>query len=288
MNNLKPFIKWAGGKTQLLDELISRIPTDKKEYVEIFVGGGALFLSQLTNDQFIKYTINDFNKHLYELYNILGGTKEYFDRFVTILALLDGDYTSTTGEEQKKLYQQIRDEFNNLDLIDRARAAEFVLLNKTCFNGLYRENKKGQFNTPYGGEKKTLGINYEGMKEFNHLCNTKNVVIKNLDYKECLMYITEDSFVYLDPPYRPLDATSSFTNYNAGGFGDKEQIELKEFCDEINKIGAKFLLSNSDCPDGFFDNLYKDYTIERVYARRSINSNGNKRGKISELLIRNY
>ena len=288
MNNLKPFIKWAGGKTQLLDELISRIPTDKKEYVEIFVGGGALFLSQLTNDQFIKYTINDFNKHLYELYSILGGSKEYFDRFITILALLDGNYANTTGEEQKKLYQQIRDEFNNLDLTDRARAAEFVLLNKACFNGLYRENKKGQFNTPYGGEKKTLGINYAGMREFNYLCTTKSVVIKNFDYKECLQYITKDSFVYLDPPYKPLDATSSFTNYNAGGFGDKEQIELKEFCDKINEIGAKFLLSNSDCPDGFFDNLYKDYIIERVYAKRSINSKGDKRGKISELLIRNY
>ena len=288
MNNLKPFIKWAGGKTQLLDELISRIPTDKKEYVELFVGGGALFLNQLDNSQFTKYTINDFNKHLYELYSVLGGDEETFYRFNIILSLLDGHYISTEGEEQKKLYHDLRNEFNNVDLTIRAKAAEFILLNKACFNGLYRENKKGEFNTPYGGEKKSLAINYDGMKEFNQLCKTKNVVIKNLDYKACLEYINKDSFVYLDPPYRPLDATSSFTNYNAGGFGDKEQIELKEFCDEINKIGAKFLLSNSDCPDGFFDSLYKCYTIERVYARRSINSNGNKRGKISELLIRNY
>ena len=288
MNNLKPFIKWAGGKTQLLDELISRIPTDKKEYVELFVGGGALFLNQLNNSQFVKYTINDFNKQLYNLYTVLCGNKHEYDIFITILSLLDGMYISKEGEEQKEFYQQLRNEFNNLDLTDRGLAAEFVLLNKACFNGLYRENKKGEFNTPYGGEKKSLAINYDGMKEFNNLCTTKSVVIKNLDYKECLQYITKDSFVYLDPPYRPLDATSNFTNYNAGGFGDKEQFELKEFCDKINEIGAKFLLSNSDCPDGFFDNLYKDYIIERVYAKRSINSKGDKRGKISELLIKNY
>lgn len=288
MNNLKPFIKWAGGKTQLLDELTSRIPTDKKEYVELFVGGGALFLNQLTNDQFIKYTINDFNKHLYELYNILGGTKEYFDRFVTILALLDGDYTSTTGEKQKKLYQQIRDEFNNFDLTERARAAEFVILNKACFNGLYRENKKGEFNTPWGGEKKSLSINYDGMKKFWSICQYVDVTITNLDYRECLKYINKNSFVYLDPPYRPLGGTSNFNTYNAGGFTDEDQVKLKELCDEINKIGAKFMLSNSDCQDGFFDELYKDYIIERVYARRNINSKGDKRGKISELLIRNY
>lgn len=288
MYNLKPFIKWAGGKTQLLDELISRIPTDKKEYVELFVGGGALFLKQLDNDQFTKYTINDLNKHLYELYSVLGGDEETFYRFNVILSLLDGNYTGSTGEEQKKLYHDLRNEFNNVNLTIIAKATEFLILNKACFNGLYRENKKGQFNTPYGGEKKSLGINYEGMKEFNHLCNTKNVVIKNLDYKECLKYITEDSFVYLDPPYRPLDATSNFTGYNAGGFGDKEQVELKEFCDYINQIGGKFLLSNSDCPDGFFDELYKDYKIERVEARRNINSKGDKRGKITELLISNY
>ena len=289
MNNLKPFIKWAGGKTQLLDELTSRIPTDKNEYVELFVGGGALFLNQLNNSQFVKYTINDFNQYLSELYNILCGDEEMFNRFIVILSLLDGTYKSKDTEgKQKAFFHELRDEFNTVNLTPRARAAEFVILNKACFNGLYRENKKGLFNTPYGGFKKSLSINYDGMKDFNHLCGTKNIIIENLDYKECLKHITKDSFVYLDPPYRPLDETSKFTNYTAGGFGEKEQIELKEFCDEINKIGAKFLLSNSDRQDGFFDELYKDYTIERVYAKRSINSKGDKRGKISELLIRNY
>jgi DNA adenine methylase len=288
MNNLKPFIKWAGGKSQLLDELTSRIPKDKTEYVEPFVGGGALFLNQLDNQQFVKYTINDLNKHLYELYDVLGGDEETFYRFNVILSLLDGNYTGSTGEEQKELYRQLRDEFNNVDLTERARAAEFVILNKACFNGLYRENKKGEFNTPWGGEKKSLSINYDGMKKFWSICQDVDVTITNLDYRECLKYINKNSFVYLDPPYRPLGGTSNFNTYNAGGFTDEDQVKLKEFCDEINKIGAKFMLSNSDCPDGFFDKLYKDYIIERVYARRSINSKGDKRGKISELLIRNY
>ena len=288
MYNLKPFVKWAGGKTQLLDELVKRIPDDKNEYVEPFVGGGALFLNQLDNRQFTKYIINDLNKHLYELYSVLSGDEETFYRFNVILSLLDGSYTGKEGEEQKKLYHDLRNEFNNDDLTIRAKAAEFLLLNKACFNGLYRENKKGHFNTPYGGEKKTLGINYAGMKEFNHLCNTKNVVIKNLDYKECLPYINENSFVYIDPPYRPLNVTSNFNTYTSSGFNDDDQRKLKEFCDYINKIGAKFLLSNSDCPDGFFDELYKNYDIERVYAKRNINSKGDKRGKITELLIKNY
>ena len=288
MNNLKPFIKWAGGKSQLLDELTSRIPKDKTEYVEPFVGGGALFLNQLDNQQFVKYTINDLNKHLYELYDVLGSDEETFYRFNVILSLLDGNYTGSTGEEQKELYRQLRDEFNNVDLTERARAAEFVILNKACFNGLYRENKKGEFNTPWGGEKKSLSINYDGMKKFWTICQDVDVTITNLDYRECLKYINKNSFVYLDPPYRPLGGTSNFNTYNACGFTDEDQVKLKEFCDEINKIGAKFMLSNSDCPDGFFDELYKDYIIERVYARRSINSKGDKRGKISELLIRNY
>lgn len=288
MNNLKPFIKWAGGKAQLLEELIKRIPTDKTEYVELFVGGGALFLNQLDNQQFVKYTINDLNKHLYELYNVLGGDEETFYRFNVILSLLDGNYTGSTGEEQKELYRQLRYEFNNVDLTERARAAEFVILNKACFNGLYRENKKGEFNTPWGGEKKSLSINYDGMKKFWSICRNVDITITNLDYKECLKYINENSFVYLDPPYRPLGRTSNFNTYNAGGFTDEDQVKLKDFCDEINKIGGKFMLSNSDCSDGFFEKLYEGYKIERVYARRNINSKGDKRGKISELLIKNY
>lgn len=286
MNNLKPFVKWAGGKTQLLDELTSRIPTDKREYVEIFVGGGALFLNQLDNIQFVKYTINDLNKHLYLLYSTLSNDEE-LSKVKIMLSLLQGNYLSKTGDEQKAFYNLVRNEFNG-DLSRALDVAEFIFLNKAGFNGLYRENKKGEFNTPWGGEKKSLSINYDGMDKFCNICKDVDITITNLDYNECLKYITKNSFVYLDPPYRPLGGTSNFNTYNAGGFTDEDQKKLKEFCDEINKIGAKFMLSNSDCPDGFFDELYKDYKIERVYARRNINSDGDKRGKITELLIRNY
>ena len=286
MSNLKPFIKWAGGKTQLLNELTSRIPTDKTEYVELFVGGGALFLNQLSNTQFVKYTINDLNKHLYLLYSTLSNKDELL-KVTWGLTVLEESYRYLSNEEQKAYYLNTRVDFNKYEC-KSLDVAQFIFLNKAGFNGLYRENKKGEFNTPWGGEKKSLSINYDSMNDFCDICQQKDITITNLDYKDCLKYINKNSFVYLDPPYRPLGGTSNFNTYNAGGFTDEDQKKLKEFCDEMNKIGAKFMLSNSDCPDGFFDDLYKDYNIERVYARRNINSNGDKRGKISELLIKNY
>ena len=167
-----------------------------------------------------------------------------------------------------------------------SRAAKFIFLNKTCFNGLWRVNKNGGFNVPWNKKDKTSLFEKDNLFEINE--KLKNITLFSDDYSKLIEYVDENTFIYLDPPYKPLNKTSSFNSYNKENFNDEEQIRLKEFCDEINKRGGKFMLSNSSTNDNFFEDLYRDYNIEYIEAKRQINCKGDKRGKIKEILIKNY
>lgn len=292
---IKPFLKWAGGKGQLLDEIVKRYPPVFDTYVEPFVGGGAVMFDVLQRFPGIKrVVVNDVNEGLINVYKCLQDeTSAIITRF--LLEYMAIEYLSYEygSEERKKLYLQYRDEYNHDReyLTPEARAAYFIFLNKTCFNGMYRVNSKNEFNIPHGPSKNPLICDTELLKGVTEVI--KNVEFVCGDYKNTLEFIDERTFVYIDPPYRPISQTSSFNSYHLSAFGDEQQKELKEFCDEVHKRNGFFLLSNSDphntdVNDNFFDELYSEYEIERVQARRSINSKGNKRGNISELLINNY
>ncbi|MDR0766936.1 MAG: Dam family site-specific DNA-(adenine-N6)-methyltransferase, partial [Methanosarcinales archaeon] len=205
-------------------------------------------------------------------------------------------YYSLNQEGRKTEFLTHRDDFNSTklngdDSLNLKKASLFIFLNRTCFNGLYRVNKKGQFNVPIGSYKKPLICDKDNLLKLSK--SLKNVQIQCSDYKECLPFIDKRTFVYIDPPYRPLSQTSSFTAYSETSFNDENQIELNRFVDSIHEKGAKVLISNSDpknedVNDSFFDNLYSQYRIERVPARRIINCNAENRGEINELLINNY
>lgn len=253
-------------------------------------GGGAVLFDILNNHDLEHVYINDLNKELIDCYRVI---KNNVDSLISELLNLQQQFSSYDSEGKKQFYYQKRQQFNGLKQEPNPNelqiASLFIFLNKTCFNGLYRVNKKGEFNTPLGKK------NYFICDEKN-LCyvftKLQNVTITVGSYEQTLNYIDDKTFVYLDPPYRPLTTTSNFSRYVKTPFGDSEQIQLAKFVKEIDRKGAKFLLSNSDPKnvdpnDNFFEYLYKDFTIERVTARRCINCNSSKRGKLSELLIHN-
>lgn len=271
---LKPVIKWVGGKTQLLDELIKRIPKEYNTYFEAFFGGGALLLAITPKNAII----NDFNKELINLYTVI---KDNPDKLIN--ELNSGKYLN----EESNFYS-----IRNLDrneiyfnkLADFEKASRTIYLNKTCYNGLYRVNSKGEFNTPFGRYKKPLICDEENIRNVSKYLKT--VSIFNLDFEEFLKQAKAGDFVYLDPPYDIVSKTASFTAYNKAGFNRDEQIRLKEACDKLTSKGVKWMLSNSATP--FILDLYKDYNIDIVYAKRCINSKGDKRGNVEEVIIRNY
>jgi len=290
----KPFLKWAGGKSQLLGEIEKVIPFGKDEpfnYVEPFVGGGALLFWMLKNYPNIKQTIiNDVNTDLINSYRVI---KNNVDELIIILSLYESEYRvlEHSFEERKKYYYDKRALFNTRKMDVISQTAIFIFLNRTCFNGLYRVNQKGGFNVPQGKYKNPNICNIYNLKEVSKLL--QRVTILNGDFEETIDYINGKTFIYFDPPYKPLSTTSNFTTYTKGSFNDEDQIRLKQYCDKINSLGGKLLLSNSDVnvgesPNLFFDELYKDYNIIRVFATRRINSKGSKRGQISELMINNY
>ena len=295
---LKPFVKWAGGKTQLLPILLENFQYECKIYVEAFIGGGALFLTILDNleeTQIEKIIINDINKKLITTYEVI---RDNINNLIYELKNIENSYNSLeTLEKKENLFYQIRDEFNlnNTDSLKIAR--DFIFLNKTCFNGLYRENSKGKFNVPFGKKDKASIFDEENLlllsQKLNLEKNGKKIVeIRQGDFFSLEKEISSETFFYLDPPYRPV-TKNGFTDYNKSTFNDDTQKKLAEFCTKINQAGGKFLLSNSDpkvldINDNFFDDLYKNYCIERVEARRNINSKGNGRGKINEILVKNY
>lgn len=295
---MKPFIKWAGGKTQLLDILNENLNYECDKYIETFVGGGALFISLLENIEktnIKKIIINDINEKLIITYKTI---KNNIEELINELEKIRDEYNSLkTLEEKSDMFYKIREEFNKQTNDNIKISRNFIFLNKTCFNGLYRENSKGEYNVPFGKRKKISLFEKDNLLELSKFMNKKIneedvLIICNKNYNELLEYMDNNTMIYLDPPYRPI-TTNGFTTYNKSSFNDKNQIELANFCNEINNIGAKFMLSNSDphnldINDNFFDNLYQNYNIQRVGATRRINSDGNNRGEITEILIKNY
>ncbi|HNZ26597.1 MAG TPA: DNA adenine methylase [Spirochaetota bacterium] len=291
--NLKPFLKWAGGKTQLLNEIKKLVPfttSDSFSYIEPFVGSGAALFWILDNFKNIKgAVINDINTDLINCYKII---KEDINSLINILAEYESEYNNLAheSEERKSLYYKNRDLFNKRCLTNVEQSALFIFLNRTCYNGLYRVNRKNEFNVPQGSYRNPQICNRENLIAVSDAL--KNVEILNGDYTETIKYADEKSFFYFDPPYKPLSATSSFNSYSKDVFNDDEQIRLKLFCDKLDSLGIKWLLSNSDVKgkdpkNNFFDNLFASYNINRVFATRNINSDSEKRGKLTELLITN-
>lgn len=291
---LKPFVKWVGGKSQLVEQIEKLLPTDGEKvltkYAEPMVGGGALFFSILSKYDFEELYISDINA---ELINAYQAVKNDVDNLIAKLNEMQMLFLPMDENGRKYFYYTVRERFNSSTLTEETateKAAQFIFLNKTCFNGLYRVNRKGQFNVPMGAYKNPTICDDENLRNIHEAL--QNVTIVCGDYSLSKSFIDKDTFVYLDPPYRPISETSGFTSYNSDVFDDEEQIRLSKFIEEINLSGAKIVLSNSDPKnvneeDNFFDDLYKNYKINRVEANRAINSKGDKRGKINELLICN-
>lgn len=291
----KPFLKWAGGKTQLLPTIDSFLPESfRKEknvtYIEPFVGGGAMLFFMLQKYPNIKKAIiNDINPHLIKTYIIIRDNPY---ALIDALTELQEEFRNSADyEAQKGLFLNVRNRFNQDGITDIEEAAYMIFLNRTCFNGLYRENSKGGFNVPFGRYANPTICDESLLLSDSELL--QNVEILNGDFVHTGEYVNGYTFFYFDPPYRPLDATSSFNSYVKETFDDDEQIRLKDFYASLSSDGYLEMLSNSDCKgrneqDDFFDKLYCDYFIERVYAKRNINANATKRGALTELLIRNY
>lgn len=292
--SLKPFLKWVGGKGQLVDEIEKNLPSNDEKfltkYAEPMVGGGALFFSILSKYNFEELYISDINAELINAYQVV---KNDVENLIEKLNEMQMIFLPMDDNGRKYFYYTIREKFNSTVLSAETateKASQFIFLNKTCFNGLYRVNRKGQFNVPMGAYKNPTICDDENLRNIHEAL--QNVTIVCGDYSLSKEFIDKDTFVYLDPPYRPISETSAFTAYNSDVFDDNEQIRLSQFINEIDSLGAKIVLSNSDPKnvneeDNFFDDLYKNYTINRVEASRAINSKGNKRGKINELLICN-
>ena len=291
MKTVKPFIKWAGGKSQLLNEIRTKYPQKIERYCEPFVGGGAVLLDILANFSPNEVIINDINVSLINTYQQVQTNVE---ALISQLEEMQAEFWTADTETRKIIYTQNREQFNSLisnnnNSLDKA--ALFIFLNKTCFNGLYRVNRKGQFNVPIGSYKNPPICDPENLRYISDLL--QNVQIQCGEYNDCAGFIDSKTFVYIDPPYRPLTETASFTSYNENEFGDKQQIELGHFIDEITEKGAKVVASNSDPKnaddtDNFFDDLYAEYKIERVSAKRMINSKAAGRGNINEIIICNW
>ncbi|HNX17191.1 MAG TPA: DNA adenine methylase [Methanoregula sp.] len=298
----RPFLKWAGGKTQLLNEFGKRLPEELNKgkisrYVEPFIGGGAVYFYLNQKFSFEHCYICDINNELVLAYSVIKNDPE---KLIAHLDVLETGYLSKNEAEREEFYYKIRDAFNkklpNIDFRDYnsdwvERTAQIIFLNHTCFNGLFRVNRKGEFNVPFGGYKNPDILNEDNLNDVATLLKTTEIL--SGDFTQCRDYVDERTFVYFDPPYRPLNDTSSFTSYSKGGFSDADQVRLFEFFRELDKKGAKVMLSNSDPKnenpdDSFFDDLFSDYFIERVPAKRLINCNGAERGNINELIITNY
>ncbi len=295
-NEVKPFLKWAGGKGQLLKEIESYYPFNKGEitkYAEPFVGGGAVLFDILGKYELEEVYISDINA---ELINTYRTVRENVDALIELLYKLQGEFIPADIGKRKEYYIEKRRRFNEIKLeadgcIDIEKAALMIFLNRTCFNGLYRVNRRGLFNVPMGAYKNPMICNESNLRAVSE--KLKKVTIVCGDYKKAEKFIDKKTFVYFDPPYRPITETASFTAYNENLFSDKEQVRLAQFVDDMHKKGAKVVVSNSDpknynAEDDFFDNIYSAYKINRVEAVRIINSNSEARGKINELLISNF
>ena len=286
----KPFVKWVGGKTQLIEQLEALLPADFDQwenvtYIEPFVGGGAMLFYMLQTHSNIKSAIiNDINPDLTTCYKVV---RDFPNKLVESLKEIQKEYYSLQSEDSRKnYYLMMRDEFNTKRLNPIRNTTLFFFLNRTCFNGLYRVNKSGLFNVPFGRYETPTICDANTIFADSELL--KKVKILTGDYQETFSHAEGNTLFYFDPPYRPLNNTSSFNDYTKEAFNDLAQRRLKEFCDKVEAAGYKFMLSNSDCADMFFDDLYLQYVIDRVWASRSVNANASKRGKLTEILVHNY
>lgn len=290
----KPFLKWAGGKTQLLTDIEKSLPTDLTKtnftYIEPFVGSGAVLFWMLNNfPKMEKAVINDINEDLINTYrSIASNPKE----LISNLQILQNEFHDLEGnEDYKKIYYyQKRDLYNTRKLEQSGQAALFIFINRTCFNGLYRVNSKNLYNVPMGGYKKPTICDKENILAVNNALQKVEILCG--DFENTLNSANENSLFYFDPPYKPLSETSSFNSYAKDDFNDSEQVRLKDFCSKLDILNHTWILSNSDVKskdvnDNFFDDLYSNFNIQRVDARRSINANPKKRGLLKELLITN-
>jgi DNA adenine methylase len=301
LTDLKPVLKWAGGKTQLLPQLNELLPdklkTGKvKKYIEPFIGGGAMFFYLYKKYHFSQIYLFDINKELIILYNSI---KNNVEEIIHSLSAISDEYLTLNNEKRKEYYYQKREEYNNFDKnIDAnkysldfiPRAALTIFLNRTCFNGLYRVNSQNKFNVPVGKYKNPTILDEKNLRSVSQSLQTAE--IRCCDFDETLNYADADSFIYYDPPYRPISQTSDFNSYTLNNFDDNEQKRLKLLFEKCHKKGALQMESNSDptnfALDAFFDDLYVDFNIYRINANRIINSNAQKRGIIKELVITNY
>ena len=295
MAKIKPFVKWAGGKGKLVQTLNEYLPQDFDEqknitYIEPFVGGGAMVFHMIEHHPNIeRIVINDINKDLMRCYKLI---KDNPLDLIERLKYFETEYNAIDSESGRKNYYYSIREAYNLECVNAdERAVQFIFLNRTCFNGLYRENKSGQFNVPIGRYNKPK-ICYEDVIIADHEALSK-VEILNGDYRIIANYLGEGyNFVYLDPPYRPLLDSSNFNDYFKSGFGDKEQIELKMFCDSLSELGCRIMLSNSNSKNengsSFFEELYQGYSYSEIFAPRNINAFADRRKDQLEVLIRNY
>lgn len=291
----KPFIKWVGGKSQLIEQLDSLLPADFDNcrdvtYIEPFVGGGAMLFYMLQRYPNIKRAvINDINPDLICCYRTV---RDFPEDLIVSLQQVEKEYLRLDTEEaRKEFFMAARARYNQKNLDSIENTTLFFFLNRTCFNGLYRVNKSGAFNVPFGKYTNPTICDPETIRADSKLL--QRVEICQGDFEHTFDYAEGNTFFYFDPPYRPLSDTSSFNDYTKESFNDTAQIRLKTYCDKIHETGFSFMLSNSDCKgkdedDNFFDKLYRNYTIDRVWASRSINANPNKRGKLTEILVHNY
>ena len=266
-----PIVKWVGGKRQLMFELLKNMPKSYNRYFEPFIGGGALFFELQPENAYI----SDMNEELINLYSVVR------DNVYELISDLN------KHEVSKEYFIDIRNldrtsEYKNLSNVQRA--SRFIYLNRTCFNGLYRVNSQGQFNVLFGNYKNPRIVNENNLLNCSELL--KNTEIKCADFSEILTKVKKGDFVYFDPPYVPLNETSSFTSYTKDGFDMDMQFKLREVCDELDSMGVMFMLSNSDTK--FINELYSNYEIKKVFASRAVNANAESRGKITEVLVRNY
>lgn len=294
---LKPIVKWAGGKSQLIDEISSRYPdgfgVTIKKYAEPFVGGGAVLLDILAHYDLEEVYISDINA---ELMNMYSKVKTNVDGVIKLLYSYQEKYVPMDSVSRKNFFYARRDEFNSLISSGESKnslegAALFIFLNRTCFNGLYRVNRKGLYNVPMGAYKNPLICDEGNLRAVS--AALQNVTIACADYRVSEEFVDENTLVYFDPPYRPLSMTSNFTSYTENEFDDAAQEELAVYARKLVAKGASVILSNSDPKnsnpeDDFFDELYSCLHIDRIFASRMINSNADARGKISELLICSY
>jgi DNA adenine methylase len=291
----KPFLKWAGGKTQLINDIEKALPKDFSKvqftYIEPFVGSGAVLFWMLHHfPNLQKAVINDINADLINTYKTIASRPH---ELISMLQILQNEFHGLEGhdEAKKEYYYAKRELYNSRKEPQTEQAALFIFLNRTCFNGLYRVNRHNEYNVPMGSYKRPSICDKENILAVSKALQKVDILCG--DYEETLNFADNNTLFYFDPPYKPLSETSSFNSYAKDEFNDAEQIRLRDFCRKLDALGHSWILSNSDVKgknenDNFFDDLYSNFTIKRVDARRSINANPEKRGALKELLITNY